>query len=166
MLTHVSQSASRFGVLQMIDPSTGLGVIQMIDNTKSPPTITYVNEDGTPYTGPAPVPCCSTTTTVITERTRIGFQTLPFTAGVPITLIVPVGANLAELQVEGGSVRWTSAGSPPVDATFFGFRTPDGGFIELEGLDEITKFSLIGQIGQTGVIYVEYTKMAPYLLNV
>lgn len=83
-------------------------------------------------------------------------QLLPFDDAVSIMLTPPAGANLAEISIEGGQVRWTTAGVEPDNATGWGHRTTDWGRIELESSSEINRFRLIGLPGQSGTIYVEY----------
>lgn len=85
-----------------------------------------------------------------------GAEVIAFADVMPMMLRPPTGANLAEVSVEGGPVRWTTAGEVPSNGAHWGHRAPDGARIELESASEVAGFQLIGLPGQSGTIYVEY----------
>lgn len=94
------------------------------------------------------------------RRTALAGAVLPFNDAKLVQLQPPtVGAGLtviAEISVEGGSVRFTTDGQEPKNITFYGHRQGDGSRIELESSSEVTNFRLVGLPGESGTLYVEY----------
>lgn len=68
-------------------------------------------------------------------------------------LTAPAGANLAEIEVQGGTVRYM-IGSDPTNTQ--GKILCDGDREELESVDEINLFRIIGEAGQNGIIIIHY----------
>ncbi len=82
---------------------------------------------------------------------------VPFSDAAPITLgTPPTGANVAEIHVEGGHMRFTTDGQAPSNTEPRGVRVTDYGRIELESSSEIAGFKALGQPGQSGTLYVEF----------
>lgn len=75
------------------------------------------------------------------------------TVSTPGGLIVPVGANYAEIYVNDGNIYWNTAGGVVVYPSCA--RSNDGARIELECADELVGFRWNVMSG-TPVLYVEY----------
>lgn len=84
-------------------------------------------------------------------------RVIPFSSAVPVGIgAFPAGVNIAEIHVDGGSVRFTTDGVAPDHAAHRGFRVSDYGRIELESASEISNFKAIGLPGQSGFLYIEF----------
>ncbi len=91
------------------------------------------------------------------QRRTMGYERIKFSdGGVNNFSAFPPGTEYAEYHVWGGDCVITTSGFPPADAIGEGIRLCDGASPELESYDEINGFQVIGQSGQSGIIYVEY----------
>lgn len=87
-----------------------------------------------------------------TVRTHIGDEILNFTGSSVVTLTAPVNANLAEIQVQGGSIQYMFG----TDPTAAGMWAGNGQRIEAESKDEIDKLQIIGYSGNSGTLVIHY----------
>ncbi len=84
-------------------------------------------------------------------RVELGFEIINFTDAVVSTLTAPAGANIAEMQPQGGSILYMFGANPGP-----GIRVTDLGRLELESEDEINKFRVTGAPGSSGQLIVHY----------
>ncbi len=85
-------------------------------------------------------------------REELGYEILPFTDTSVVTLTAPLNANLAEIQVQGGTIQYMFG----VDPTAAGIWVGSGQRIEAESLDEINKLQIIGASGNSGTLIIHY----------
>jgi len=81
-------------------------------------------------------------------------EELAFDATAPVALTPPADATHAEIQVDGGAIRFYPEGTTPNPTT--GYKLHDCGWLELESAEEVAGFLAIGQPGQSGTLRVTY----------
>ena len=85
-------------------------------------------------------------------REYISSETISYSGVSNYTLTVPANAQIAEMQIQGGSIKYAYDVGSVTDGIILG----NGQFLELESNDEMQKFKFTTSSGGSGKLVVFY----------
>jgi len=86
------------------------------------------------------------------DREYITGETIAYNGSSTYTLTVPTNAQIAEMQIQGGAIKY----SYDVSSVTNGIILGNGQFLELESNDEMMKFIFTPSNGGSGKLVVFY----------